>query len=102
MAEAFFHLQWISLRISHDERKSGDRKKVLVQVAVALMDKMQLVSGSPEEAAEQFATQLFDSWGVGEADCGNGVVLLLSRSDRQVSGFEMAHFGSMQALHSAS
>jgi len=58
--------------------------RLALQVAVALMDKMQMVSSSPEEAAQQFATLLFDSWGVGDGECGNGVVLLLSRQDRQV------------------
>jgi uncharacterized membrane protein YgcG len=54
------------------------------QVAVALMRKMKtLPGGSPPEAAANFATQLFDDWGVGEASCGNGVLLLLSIGDRQ-------------------
>jgi uncharacterized membrane protein YgcG len=56
---------------------------ILLQVAVALIDKMQIVGSSAEEAARQFATQLFDSWGVGDAECNNGIVLLLSRQDRQ-------------------
>lgn len=55
-----------------------------MQLAVALMDKMQLVDLPPARAAEAFASQLFNSWGVGDAECGNGVLLLLSRTDRQV------------------
>lgn len=48
------------------------------------MDKMQLVDSPPNQAAATFAAQLFDSWGVGDAQCSNGVLLLLSRKDKQV------------------
>ena len=56
-----------------------------LQVAVALMRKMDLRAGeSPEEGAARFARQLFDAWGVGDAGCNNGVLLLLALQDRQV------------------
>lgn len=56
----------------------------LAQVAVALMDKMQPLADSPAETARLFATSLFEIWGVGDAECHNGVLLLVSREDRQV------------------
>lgn len=39
---------------------------------------------SAESEAAAFARQLHDSWGVGDAACNNGVLLLLSIGDRQV------------------
>jgi uncharacterized membrane protein YgcG len=38
----------------------------------------------PAEAAQAFAKSLHDAWGVGDAQCNNGVLLLLSIGDRQV------------------
>lgn len=60
-----------------------------VQVTVALMEKMQLLDTAPQQAAENFAIQLFNTWGVGDAKCQNGVLLLLSKHDRQVSHFQL-------------
>lgn len=58
----------------------------ILQVAVALMRKMTLQGGrSVAEQAEFFAKQLHDAWGVGDAACQSGVVLLLSTEDRQVT-----------------
>lgn len=54
------------------------------EVTVALMEKLQIANASPQEAAQSFAVQLFDLWGVGDSGCQNGVLLLLSRQDRQV------------------
>ena len=50
------------------------------------MRKMMTLPGGapPEEAAANFAAQVFDDWGIGEAACGNGVLLLLSIGDRQL------------------
>ncbi|GIL83335.1 hypothetical protein Vretimale_11310 [Volvox reticuliferus] len=53
------------------------------QVAVALMRHMSYV-GDPGEAAGQFAKSLHNRWGVGDAHCNNGVVLLISINDRQI------------------
>ena len=36
------------------------------------------------EAAEQFAAELMDRWGVGDASCNDGVLLLLTLQPRQV------------------
>lgn len=42
-------------------------------------------SGStPALAAPEFAKQLHSRWGVGDAACHNGVLLLLAVEDRQV------------------
>ena len=49
------------------------------------MKKMALQGRTREEAAEDFAASLFQKWGVGEASCGNGAILLLSLEDRQVT-----------------
>ena len=48
------------------------------------MDKMDIADSSPQEAAKDFSVRLFDLWGVGDAACQNGVLLLLSKQDRQV------------------
>mmetsp|Transcript_584 Transcript_584/g.1863 ORF Transcript_584/g.1863 Transcript_584/m.1863 type:complete len:236 (-) Transcript_584:509-1216(-) len=55
------------------------------QVAVALMSSMEVPSGTTVEAESGiFAQRLMDAWGVGEAACNNGVLLLLSRDDRRM------------------
>lgn len=36
------------------------------------------------EAAERFAAELMDRWGVGDASCNDGVLLLLTLQPRQV------------------
>ncbi|EFJ47425.1 hypothetical protein VOLCADRAFT_92125 [Volvox carteri f. nagariensis] len=40
--------------------------------------------GDAAEAAENFARSLHDRWGVGDARCNNGVLLLISTDDRQI------------------
>lgn len=57
----------------------------MLQVAVALVKKMEL-DGSigPQEMARTFAKQLHAQWGVGLADCDNGVLLFLSMKDKQI------------------
>ena len=54
-----------------------------MQVGVAVMRKMDLRGQTPAQAAERFATALFDQWGPGDKRCHNGVILLLSVEDRQ-------------------
>ena len=55
------------------------------QIGVAVMKKMR---GVPDESiavtAENFAKHLHDRWGVGNAGCDDGAVLLLSITDRQI------------------
>lgn len=49
------------------------------------MERMALApSQDPAAAAQAFAKSLHDAWGVGDAQCNNGVLLLLSVGDRQV------------------
>lgn len=49
------------------------------------MEHMALAPGQdPAAAAQSFAKALHDAWGVGDAQCNNGVLLLLSVGDRQV------------------
>lgn len=49
------------------------------------MERMATAPGQdPAEAAQSFAKALHDAWGVGDAQCNNGVLLLLSIGDRQV------------------
>ncbi len=56
------------------------------QVAVALVKRMLLPPGmTAAAAAAAFANDLFKTWGVGEAQCENGVLLFLAVADRQVS-----------------
>lgn len=55
------------------------------QVAVAIMKKMDVGQGStPQETAKDFAKVLHARWGVGDAACDNGVLLLVSVDDRQI------------------
>jgi uncharacterized protein len=39
---------------------------------------------TPAESPKTFATQLFNYWGIGKAEADNGVLLLVSKSDRRV------------------
>ncbi|WP_310481409.1 TPM domain-containing protein [Chamaesiphon sp. VAR_48_metabat_403] len=39
---------------------------------------------SPSASPEEFATQLFNDWGIGKRGQNNGVLLLVSKGDRQV------------------
>ena len=56
-----------------------------MQVAVAVMRKMEVPAGAtPAQAAHDFAKALHERWGVGDAACNNGVLLLLAVEDRQV------------------
>lgn len=54
------------------------------QVAVAVVESMIRGTGSKEDRAFQFAKDLHDRWGVGDADCQNGVVLFLAIKDRAI------------------
>ncbi len=54
-------------------------------MAVALANATDVPPGSDAGAAAQaFAARLMDAWGVGEAGCNDGAVLLLSQQPRQV------------------
>jgi hypothetical protein len=56
-----------------------------MKVAVAVMRKMEVPAGAtPAQAAHDFAKALHERWGVGDAACNNGVLLLLAVEDRQV------------------
>lgn len=57
---------------------------VYVQVAVALMQKMQNPGSDASASAERFAKALHDAWGVGHQACNNGVLLFLAVQDRQI------------------
>ena len=55
------------------------------QVAVALVNSMKLQRGRDEaEQAAAFAKAIHQKWGVGASSCDNGLVLFLSKADRQV------------------
>ncbi len=59
----------------------GPNNDVLgTQFAVAVMRKM----SPPPLSAETFATALHNMWGVGHAECGNGILLLVSLEDRRI------------------
>mmetsp|Transcript_58496 Transcript_58496/g.171103 ORF Transcript_58496/g.171103 Transcript_58496/m.171103 type:complete len:475 (-) Transcript_58496:258-1682(-) len=65
--------------------KCPDGSERSFQVGVALVRHMHpddWVSGSKEETAKSFAQEIGDRWGVGDAGCDNGVLLLLSLGDR--------------------
>lgn len=72
----------------------------LLQVAVAVLRKMDLGQGeAPAEAAQAFARALHDAWGVGDPACQNGVLFLLAVDDRQV--FISTGAGAQKALSDA-
>ena len=56
-----------------------------MQVAVALMQRMRVPAGrTAQQQAGVFAETVHNTWGVGDAACSNGVLLLLSVQDRVV------------------
>ncbi|KAI0561226.1 Modulator of levamisole receptor-1 [Gracilaria domingensis] len=54
------------------------------EVAVAVVSNLHFGFGSKEDRAFQLAKDLHDRWGVGDAVCQNGVVLVLAIRDRAV------------------
>jgi uncharacterized membrane protein YgcG len=54
------------------------------QVAVAVLQKMADDRRSLDARAKNFATKLHDGWGVGDAECQNGVLLLVAIDDRRM------------------
>jgi hypothetical protein len=63
------------------------------QVAFALASKVAIPNfGSKENTIEAFAKGLHDRWGVGHAQCNDGIVLMLSANDRYVSISQFAIF----------
>jgi len=63
---------------------SGGHAQRGYQVAFAIARRMRLGADSKEAAAQRFAKGLHDRWGVGHAACNDGIVLFLSKDDRQV------------------
>lgn len=66
---------------------SGSGQRAGFQVALATLARLDLsaTSSSAADATEEFASSLMDLWGVGHAGCDDGVVVVLSKEDRQVS-----------------
>lgn len=52
------------------------------QIAVAVVDRMPFSMKDKRQRAFQYAKDLHDRWGVGDADCQTGVVLFLAVNDR--------------------
>lgn len=71
-------------KCSHHHPTLAQANSAGPQVGVAVMRKMDLQGQLPGQAAEAFATALFDAWGPGDRRCHNGAILLLSVEDRQV------------------
>jgi len=62
-----------------------------IQVGVAVLNKMNSPGLCDENtrsgcgrAAEEYATSIYDRWGLGEPQCGNGVLIFISKKDRQM------------------
>lgn len=71
-----------------------------LQVAVALVQNMKLQNGRSEaEQAEYFAKSLHKAWGVGDKNCDNGLVFLLSKDDRQVNLLSPNHTLSTHIIY---
>lgn len=70
---------------------------MLFQVAVALVKSMKLQHGRDEaEQAAAFAKAIHQKWGVGASTCDNGLVLFLSKNDRQVCSLTVPRFVPLQ------
>ena len=57
----------------------------------------------PEQTIEAFATQLFNTWGIGERDHGDGVLPLTAANDREVrievgGGYGASNDGAMKRV----
>lgn len=63
----------INRRISELEAKNG------VEIAVVTVP-----DTSPSKSPKEFATTLFNYWGIGKKDANNGVLFLISHSERRV------------------
>ena len=75
----------------------------MCQVAVALAKEIELprAGQEPGAAAEAMAARLMDSWGVGEAGCNDGTVLLLSQRPRQVQRLQISPASAARPGHQA-
>ena len=71
------------------------------QVALAALGRLDLSSPSSSsvsaaDATEEFASSIMDIWGVGQAGCDDGVVVVLAKEDRQ--SFILAGRGALPKL----
>jgi uncharacterized protein len=64
----------LSRRLDRLERETG------VELAVVTLATQELYA--PGQTLEQFATALFDHWGIGKAETDDGVLILVLRDDR--------------------
>lgn len=53
-----------------------------VQLGLAIVERMNVVTNDQMKAAYGFAQKLHDKWGVGDPKCENGIVLFFSIADR--------------------
>ena len=60
----------------------GERRPV--QIAVLVVNKMATGSNGRRQIARDYAKDVHDFWGVGDAKAGTGVLLFLSKADRMV------------------
>lgn len=58
------------------------------QIAVAIIDAMSPATGDKNRRAYRFAQDLHDQWGVGDANCQNGIILFYAIQDRAM-GFSV-------------
>ncbi|OSX74153.1 hypothetical protein BU14_0306s0031 [Porphyra umbilicalis] len=56
------------------------------QLGVVVVNRADLSAGAPPggDTLGAYARRVYDTWGVGDAGCGNGVLLLLSLGDRKL------------------
>ena len=62
-----------------DDAIAGLWDKTSVEMVVVAIDRI-----DPSMSPEEFATALFERWGIGKSDKDNGLLLLISRDDRAV------------------
>jgi hypothetical protein len=55
-----------------------------IQVGVLVINKIRRDAGGKVPSSKDFAKQVHDRWGVGDAEAGTGVLLFISKTDREI------------------
>ena len=81
---ADLYSQEFELKLENELEKL--EKETSVEVAVVTIEKL------PEVEIEEYAVKVFENWGIGKKDKDNGVLLLISKNDREIrieAGYEL-------------
>ena len=55
-----------------------------IQIGVLVINKIRRDAGGKVPSSKDFAKQVHDRWGVGDAEAGTGVLLFISKADREI------------------